>query len=163
MRGEALARFAAKCRFDPLTGCVLWEGGKTQGRGNTAIYGSFWFEGRRWFAHRWAGVHIHGLDLDGVQAGHCCPHGPDTLCVQHIEAQTQADNLAEMHGRRAAAQSSADRQFWLFVSLGIEPPPAASGQPIADAMPFFDPPAWFRPFIVDRTVNLPQDADYCPF
>ena len=56
-----LERFIAKCRFEPRTGCVRWIGGKTSGRGNTALYGSFWFEGRRWFAHRWAAAYIHGL------------------------------------------------------------------------------------------------------
>jgi hypothetical protein len=73
----ALERFAEKCRFDPATGCVLWIGGTTAGRGNSALYGSFWFEGSRWFTHRWSAIHIHGIDLGDNQAGHCCPHGPN--------------------------------------------------------------------------------------
>lgn len=64
---DALQRFASKCEFDPVTGCVIWRGGTTQGRGNTATYGSFWYEGRRWFAHRWAGVHIHGLLVNDLE------------------------------------------------------------------------------------------------
>lgn len=153
---DALARFAGKCEFDAATGCVIWRGGTTQGRGNTAIYGSFWYEGRRWFAHRWAGVHIHGLALDGVQAGHTCPHGPNTLCVQHVEPQTQAENLAEMHGRRRVEQTANERQYWLFVSLGIEPAPGSPAPDPHDAIPFYDPPDWFRPF-------MPAPADDCPF
>ena len=160
---DPLARFAAKCEFDATTGCVLWRGGVTSGRGNSALYGSFWFEGRRWTAHRWAGVHIHGLDLDGVQGGHCCPHGPNTLCVEHIEPQTIAENVTERNVRAAAVrrveQSSLERQHWLFVGLGMaEPPEAPAIEP--DLPPFYEPPAWLRPFLVDRAVNLAQQ---CPF
>lgn len=156
---DPLRRFVEKCEFDPVTGCVLWRGGTTQGRGNTAVYGSFWFEGRRHFAHRWAGVHIHGLDLDGVQAGHCCPGRPNTLCVQHLVGQTAAANNAEQHARlgpigKRVEQTSTQRQFWLFVQLGIEHLPEPPAQP--DDMPFHEPPAWFRPF-------MPAAPDICPF
>lgn len=159
---DPLKRFAEKCRFDPVTGCVVWEGGTTAGRGNSAVYGSFWYEGRRWFAHRWSGVHIHGLALDGVQAGHCCPHTggkPNTLCVEHVEAQTQAENLDEMHGRRKVEQSSAERQYWLFVQLGIEREPEAY-VPDPEGIPFHEPPEWFRRARPDYVV--PPLAD-CPF
>lgn len=163
---DALQRFAAKCDFDPVTGCVIWRGGTTQGRGNTAVYGSFWFEGRRWFAHRWSGVHIHGLNLDGVQAGHCCPHTggkPNTLCVEHVSAQTQAENLAELHERNAETrrveQSSTERQYWLFVQLGIEQEPPVY-EPPADGVPFYSPPQWFLDARPDYVV--PELSD-CPF
>lgn len=157
---DALERFAAKCRFDPTTGCVLWTGGTTQGRGNTAVYGSFWYEGRRWFAHRWSGVHIHKLDLDGVQAGHTCPHGPDTLCVEHVAAQTQLENLAELHDRRRVEQSATERQYWLFVQLGIERQPDADQAPRdeADEIPFYSPPEWFA-----RLQPATVGDDDCPF
>lgn len=157
---DALQRFASKCEFDATTGCVIWRGGTTQGRGNTPVYGSFWYEGRRWFAHRWAGVHIHGLALDGVQAGHTCPCGPNTLCVEHVAAQSQAENLAELNGRlaerRAVAQSATERQYWLFVQLGIEREPEAPARDPADEVPFYDPPAWLRPY-------LSAPANDCPF
>lgn len=160
---DALPRFAAKCEFDATTGCVLWTGGTTQGRGNTAVYGSFWDGGRRWSAHRWAGVHIHGLNLDGVQAGHTCPGHPNTLCVQHVAAQTQAENLEEMHGRRKVEQTNAERQYWLFVSLGIERlPEPPEPDPLGD-VPFFEPPEWLRPFLVDRAVKSGVQVDDCPF
>lgn len=165
---DALQRFASKCEFDAATGCVIWRGGTTQGRGNTAVYGSFWYEGRRWFAHRWAGVHIHGLDLDGVQAGHTCPCGPNTLCVEHVEPQTIAENVTERNVRVAAnarvAQSSTERQYWLFVQLGIEPEPeVVPARDPADDVPFYEPPAWLRPFLVDRTVKSGVMVDDCPF
>jgi hypothetical protein len=150
---DALERFREKCRFDPTTGCVLWTGGTTQGRGNTAIYGSFWYEGRRWFAHRWAARFIHGLEIDGLQVGHNCPHTadrhPNTLCVEHVAGQTQLDNLAEQmeRGTGCCAQSSDTRQFWLFVDRGYEPAPPAHDPSAVDpaAIPFFTPPAWLAP------------------
>lgn len=153
----ALERFAEKCAFDPVTGCVLWTGGTTAGRGNSAVYGVFWDKGRREAAHRWSGINIHGLDLDGKQAGHCCPHGPNTLCVQHVAAQTQLENLAEMNGRRKVQQSAREKQFWLFVSLGIEPAPAVQ-QIEPDDVPFYEPPDWLRPFLKQA-----ENDDACPF
>lgn len=152
----AIERFAEKCRHDPATGCVLWMGGRTRGRGNSAEYGSFWFEGSRWFAHRWSGVHIHKLDLTGKQAGHCCPHGPDTLCVEHVTGQTQRENLAEMHDRRQATQSAADRQYWLLVERGYEKLPEPAPAPTG-LVPFYEPPLWLRPYL------KPTEEISCPF
>lgn len=84
---RALERFRKFCRFDPATGCVVWIGGKTSGRGHNVPYGSFWFAGRRWFAHRWAAKFIHGFDIAGLQVDHCCTAipQPNTLCVQHVQ------------------------------------------------------------------------------
>lgn len=161
----ALERFAAKCEFDPYTGCVLWRGGTTQGRANTAIYGSFWDGDRRWFAHRWAAAHIHGHDITGLQVGHVCPGAPNTLCVQHVIPQTLQENMAEQierlgppGTRNRGLQTNDQRQFWLFVHLGLEqlpPTPAAPGTP-AD-VPWYDPPAWFAPFVPKPEVTA------CPF
>lgn len=153
----ALQRFAEKCQFDAATGCVLWTGGTSSGRGNSARYGVFWHEGR-WFAHRWAAMHIHGIELGSFQVGHCCPCGPNTLCVEHVEGQTQIENLEEQHGRRRLAQQSAvERQHWLFVQLGIhEPEPEAPQQ--TDGIPYHEPPAWLRPYLQPKEAN-----DDCPF
>jgi hypothetical protein len=155
----ALERFAEKCRFDPTTGCVLWTGGTTAGRGNSARYGSFWFEGSRWFAHRWSAVHIKGLALGENQAGHNCPCGPNTLCVEHVTGQTQLENLDELNARlkAKAQQSSTDKQFWLFVSIGIEPAPAVQAVD-PEAVPFYEPPEWFKPFMPKQ-----ENSDDCPF
>jgi hypothetical protein len=156
----ALERFAEKCVFDATTGCVLWTGGTTAGRGNSARYGSFWFEGQRWFAHRWAAVHIHGIALGEHQAGHCCPHGPNTLCVEHLTGQTILENLDELNNRlkaKRASQSNSDRQHWLFVSIGITQLPEDE-EPEPDAVPFYEPPAWFKPFM--KTAENEND---CPF
>jgi hypothetical protein len=156
-----LQRFAEKCVFDYSTGCVLWTGGTSGGQGNSTVYGVFWAEGRRVFAHRWAAVHIHGIELGTDEAGHCCPSGPNSLCMQHLEGQTKADNIAERNRRVAKANQSAQtRQFYLFKQLGIyEPEPDSDpvGQP-ADVIPFHAPPAWLRPFI-----KPPEQSDDCPF
>lgn len=163
---DALQRFASKCEFDAATGCVIWRGGTTQGRGNTAVYGSFWYEGRRWFAHRWAAVHIHNLPVDGLQVGHTCPNcPPNTLCVEHVAPQTLAENMAEQIARlgpvgKRVDQTAAERQYWLFVSIGLESEPEAPARDPGDEIPFYEPPAWLRPFLVDRTVKLSDD---CPF
>lgn len=154
----ALERFAKFCRFEPTTGCVLWIGGTSAGRGNSARYGRF-YDGKMWYAHRWSAIHIHGLALGEKQAGHNCPCGPNTLCVQHLSGQTQLENLDELNTRlkAKAVQSASERQFYLFISLGIEPAPA--GQ-IVDphAIPFYEPPEWLKPFML-----AVEKTDDCPF
>lgn len=128
----ALARFAEKCRFEPATGCVVWTGGTTSGRGHNTLYGSFWFERRRWFAHRWSAKHIHGLTIDGLQVDHCCSflNTPDTLCVEHLQA----------------VPPSVNRELqWIRTQVGCEgfdyPYPDLVRDPTDP--PFFSPPAWF--------------------
>lgn len=125
----ALERFLAKCEFDPTTGCVVWIGGKTRGRGKTSWYGSFWYLGRRWTAHRWAAKHILGLEIDGKDVDHCCPetNSPNTLCVRHLQAVTGRVNTA---------------LYWIRVQVGLEPEPEQY-VPSYDDMPWHDPPAWF--------------------
>lgn len=156
-------RFVEKCQFDASTGCVLWTGGTSAGQGNTTRYGIFWAEGRRVFAHRWAAVHIHGIDLGEHEAGHCCPGAPNSLCVQHLEAQTKAENTAERNTRVAKAnQAAATRQFYLFKQLGIlEPEPDDIRELVGklNDIPFHEPPEWFRPYIKPREAT----DDDCPF
>jgi len=152
----AIERFAAKCAFDPVTGCVMWIGGKTSGRGHGEPYGSFWFEGERWFAHRWAAMHIHGFEITGLQVDHCCPAGPSTLCVEHVkpepaEVNRQLQNLRPGRG----FQTLTTRQWWLFVTKGIEEEPVR--ERIEDGIPFHQPPAWLRPFLKQ------EKNDDCPF
>jgi hypothetical protein len=155
----ALQRFAEKCEFDPVTGCVLWTGGTSTGRGNTTRYGVFWDAGRV-FAHRWAAVHIHGIDLGSDEAGHCCPHGPNSLCVQHLEGQTKAANIAERNTRVAKVnQSAATRQHYLFQQIGLsEPEPVTAALADVPEIPFYEPPEWLRPYIQPKEAN-----DDCPF
>jgi hypothetical protein len=158
-----LQRFVAMCEFDPTTGCVLWTGGTSKGRGKTAPYGQFKFEGRVWWAHRWAAAHIHGHEIDGFHVDHCCPLDragpgrplpPNTLCVHHVQPLTQADNTTERDVRR----------LWIRTQVGLlEPPPlfAEIAEPIlADAVPFYEPPEWYVRNRLDGAVN---SEDECPF
>lgn len=130
---SALERFAAKCDFDPATGCVMWTGGTTQGRGHSAPYGSFKDEGRRWFAHRWAAKHVHGLNIDGYQVDHCCPNTngrPNTLCVQHLQAVTFYEHV-ELEQRRNN----------IFIQVGlIEAEPLF--EPDENAPALYECPRW---------------------
>lgn len=154
-----LERFLKNCRFDPGTGCVIWLGGQSMGRGHTSPYGAFWFEGKRWPAHRWSAKFIHKLEIDGLHVDHCCPHipYPNTLCVEHVEPRTNAENVSLMHQRRKdlVEQTIDERRFWIHAQVGlIEAPPVFDGALFVE-VPMFDPPAW-----------LPQPQpvlDDCPF
>lgn len=150
-----LERFLSYCRFEPETGCVLWTGGTTCGRGNHIPYGSFWFEGRRWFAHRWAAKHIHGLDIDNFHVDHCCPNIPipNTLCVAHLQCRTARDNSVLMHERR---------KTFIHLQVGLVQYSELYGHdpgvdPLREAIPFYEPPTW-----LGTTKGL-TDAASCPF
>lgn len=147
---KPLERFAKYLRFDATTGCVLWTGGTCSGRGHTSPYGAFWFEGKRWSAHRWAAKFIHGLEIDGLHVDHNCPHTgglPNTLCVEHLQAITNAENVKLQHSR-----------YWVHVQVGLElEPPVYT--PEEDAIPFYEPPAW----LVELQPALKVVASDCPF
>lgn len=143
-----MERFLSKCRFDPHTGCVLWTGGTTQGRGHHSPYGSFWFERRRWFAHRWAAKHIHKLDIDEKQVDHCCPvevvPKPNTLCVEHLQAL----------GPKCHQEVTIARKF-IHLQVGVlsyEDIYGPEPEPI-ETIPFFTPPAWLIAAQGDQHVN----------
>lgn len=156
----ALERFRRYCQFDPTTGCVLWIGAITKGRGKSAPYGSFWDDGRRWFAHRWAAANIHGLIIDGFTVDHCCeplraggePLLPNTLCVQHLAAETRVDNTLLAQARRT----------WILTQKGYyEAPPLfceLAAPPGPHVIPFHEPPAWLG---LDTPVNSADEG--CPF
>lgn len=141
-----LERFMAKCRFDPGTGCVIWAGAKTSGRGHSAPYGSFWFENRRWFAHRWAAQFIHGHEIDGLQVEHYCPNRshPNTLCVEHVHPLPSLFNreLQTLRGQ-TPSQDVAERMRWIYVQVGLELPPPVDLDAF-DEVPFYEPPTWLR-------------------
>jgi hypothetical protein len=162
-----LERFRLYCQFDPATGCVLWIGGTTQGRGHSVPYGSFKDAGRRWFAHRWAAVNIHGLEIEGLQVDHCCdpwraggtePLLPNTLCVQHVQA---------LEGTRNRSLQD-ERRLWVLTQKGyyappplfaeLEPPPEYLPPP--GFAPIHEPPAWLGLKRVDSPVKSDDD---CPF
>lgn len=144
---DALTRFRAKCEFDPKTGCVLWTGAKSWGRGKSIRYGAFRYEGETWLAHRWAAKFIHGHDIDGLQVDHCCPLDragtepllPDHLCVEH---------LAPVTGDYNRWLQTERRRHFIHVEVGLTAYEDVYG-PINvevpfDAIPFYEEPSWLR-------------------
>lgn len=139
---SALRRFLAKCEFDPFTGCVNWIGGKTKGRGKTRDYGTFWFAGKRWSAHRWAAKYIHGFNIDDLDVDHeCC----NTLCQRHLQPLPGDVNSA---------------YYWIRLEKGVFGDPEQANERESaqrasdDAIPFHEPPDWLP--------KPSQDAS-CPF
>lgn len=155
LRGRAvdpLQRFLEKCRFQPDTGCVVWIGGTTMGRGHHVPYGSFWADGRRWFTHRWAAKYVHGFDIEGLQVDHCCPHIPlpNTLCVEHVRP---------IKGELNRHLQTERRRKFIHLQVGVlsyedvyGPAPEIAG---GCDIPFFAPPAWLSP--------QGEDHAECPF
>ena len=137
----AMERFLTNCRFEPETGCVVWIGGKTAGRGHHVSYGSFWFEGRRWFAHRWSAKYIHGLDIDAFQVDHHCPNRalPNTLCVEHVQCLSARENRLLQYERR---KRFIHLQVGLLRYEDVYGPEHGMG--LEDQIPFHHPPAWFN-------------------
>lgn len=148
---KAMVRFAAKVRFESHTGCVVWIAGTSSARGGEARHGAFKFNGKRWPAHRWAAVYIHGKELEpGMEVVHTCSN---TLCVQHVNAEYPIGNT---------------RQHWLLVSMGYGggvDEEEENAQSIAGAqedeveIPFdvYPVPEWLRPFLEEA------DTDEVPF
>lgn len=152
-----LQRFVSFCRFEPETGCVVWTGGTTMGRGHHVPYPAFWFEGRRWFGHRWAAQHIHGFDIEHYHVDHCCPNIPipNTLCVEHLTPLTPRENRELQHLRRKRAIHLQVGLLTYEDVYGHAPGP----EPLTDEIPFYLPPEWF----VAATEGLRHEAVDCPF
>lgn len=98
-----IARFLRLCAEDS-SGCLVWMGAKSRGRGNTAWYGSFTVKGKTVRAHKFYAVAvlgqrpqtgIHHLDHD------CC----NSLCVRHVECVPAMVNL---------------KLRWIRVQVGID-------------------------------------------
>lgn len=155
-----LQRFLSYCRFEPATGCVVWIGGVTMGRGHHVPYGSFWFEGSSWYAHRWSAQYIHGLDIDDLQVDHCCPNIPipNTLCVGHVQCLTLGENRELQHVRQYEARKRA-----IHLQVGILQYEDIYGplyEPDLTAIPFYSPPAWLG---ATHDHSHRAAAAHCPF
>ena len=148
---DPLQRFIEKCQFEPETGCVVWTGGRTMGRGHNVPYGAFWAEGRRWFAHRWAARFIHGFDIEGLQVDHRCPNIPlpNTLCVEHVRPLSGDINRWLQTERRRAF---IHMQVGLLSYEDVYGPPPPGDVP---QIPYYSPPAWLA--------SQGEDDDNCPF
>ncbi len=123
----ALKRFVSKCRYDEMTGCVVWTAMAHHYRDGKPQYGGFSFRGEKWLAHRWAAIFIHGFDLSGgLTVGHCCPGWPNNRCVHHLEPQTYLKNGQESYYRNLRKQKGiltpSEKQYWMLVERGYEEP-----------------------------------------
>lgn len=134
---RAYRRFRKFCRFEPETGCVLWTGAQTMGRGHNVPYGAFWFAGRKWAAHRWAAQYVHGFDIEELQVDHCCPNipMPNTLCVQHVQPLTSERNRHLQTERR---------RHFIHLQVGLIQYEEVYGHPIdvGASIPFHIEPDW---------------------
>jgi hypothetical protein len=138
---RALERFKSKCQFDPATGCVLWAGALTSGKGSCCVYGRFWYMGKSHYAHRWAAEHIHQLKLTpGYHVGHCCER-PNTLCVQHVADMFPSDNWKMINRDGSALDQSG----------------ASLAGPDPGEVPFHSEPEWLS----GKQMN--GNDDDCPF
>lgn len=130
----AMARFLSKLKYDAGSGCVLWIGGKTSGQHNDIEYGSFWYRGRRWFAHRWAARFIHGMEIDGMEVDHKCRN---PLCVEHLQPLEKFEHCQLTIGRR----------IW-----GWDDWPERNYE--VGGVPFFPEPDWFKKLTKPKELPL---------
>ena len=101
---EALERLQRDIIIDPVTGCWLWQGAKTQGG-----YGTVTLKGEKWGTHRMAYHFFVGwLPRDTVVHHKCGVRGccnPD-----HLQATSHHHNGAEMMARTRLEQELAEAQ-----------------------------------------------------
>ena len=125
----ALRRFAAKVKFDPVSGCVIWIGGTTSGRAGHVRYGAFKHQGKRWLAQRWAAEFIKGIRTEGRQIVQECGN---PLCVEHVAGlDPDPDYLHRL------------RYQWVLVQVGVHEPPPEKEE-IEDGVPYYEPPEWLK-------------------
>jgi hypothetical protein len=84
------ARLAEGTEFDPLTGCLVWKGGKDHGYGMIRI--GPYAEAR---CHRVAWVLAHGAIPDGLHVLHRCDN-PPCCNVDHLFLGDQCANMQDM-------------------------------------------------------------------
>lgn len=92
--GWALARAAKIKRFkrNPVTGCWLWLGSRTE-KG----YGRIRFRGEWWSAHRLSYEQHVGPIPEGMQLDHLCEH-PRCINPAHLEPVTGLENMRRARG-----------------------------------------------------------------
>lgn len=108
-----IARFLSRCTLDPSTGCLVWAGAKSRGRGKTIWYGSFHVSakpgipGKTVRAHKFYSVAVLGhRPKTGIhQLDHVCVN---SLCVRHIACVPAYINRALQ---------------WIRVQVGLDSPP----------------------------------------
>ena len=85
--GAALSRFLARVERDESSGCLNWRGYvRSDG------YGSFWADGRKHVAHRWAYRTLVGEVAAELTIDHLCRN---RRCVNtaHLEPVSRGENV----------------------------------------------------------------------
>lgn len=105
-----IARFLDFCEEDH-NGCLIWQGARSRGRGNTDWYGSFRTQKKTVRAHKFYGVAVLGhRPRTGVHhLDHTCTN---SLCVRHVDCVPEAVNL---------------KLRWVRVQVGLDPEPDKIG------------------------------------
>ena len=75
--------------------CWLWDGFKDR-KG----YGKFWFQGKSWWAHRWAYAVFNGDIPAGKTIDHEC-HNPSCVRPSHLGILSRSENTALGNVNRA--------------------------------------------------------------
>lgn len=143
----ALERFFEKIEVDPChgfegTACALWTGGKSCGQGKSVKYGVLKDGGVRWYVHRWAAYFVHKQEVADLQVDHQCNR---PLCVAHLLAMTPEWNR-ELQ--------------WIRVQVGIEENPRPQFEDDEHAIPFYDPPEWYKVLTLMFGNATTQDAPF---
>lgn len=87
-----LARSSVRYSVDPVTGCWLWLGAKSE-RG----YGFVRYRGKQWRAHRAFYTELVGAIPDGLTLDHLC-RTPSCVNPSHLEAVTSGVNILRGEG-----------------------------------------------------------------
>ncbi len=92
------SRFLAK--INKIGDCWIWIGASIRGRGNGAIYGSFFWKNKDQLAHRASFEIYKGPIPPGLTIDHLCRK---PLCVnpKHLEAVSMRENIMRGYGPTA--------------------------------------------------------------
>ena len=90
--GDDLRRFLSKVIIYDNTECIEWKGGIQQSKQKYGGYGTFWYSGRKGYAHRFIYEHCEGKIPNGLVIDHLCRN---RICVNpsHLRITTTKDNI----------------------------------------------------------------------
>lgn len=148
-----IARFLDKTSVNS-DGCLIWNGARSRGRGNTAWYGTFHTKGKSVRAHKFYAVAVLGQRPQPTihHLDHTCLN---SLCVRHIDCVPVQINLRLRWIRvQVGADDDADREFlirermqkWL---LEVGPSKFLPSDALALRTKFGLPENWFIPDLFD--------------